>query len=532
MKVFRYVLAAFLVQMVSSLALAANLLVPGSYATIQGAVDAAANTGDEVHVTVAATYDEYVIVSGSKDLKIVGDVAGVIVASIGLNDSAQLTLDNITVTNKTARNNGDGVNQRSTGLLTLTNSAVSGCNLRGLVHESGGNIIMTNSSLTGNSFDGYDRTGSSGGGLTASGGCVIANNNRAGLMFEGGDTMTANISDTEIRGNNIGIYVAGSTNLSIAINSSLLLNNKQDQMLLAKQVQLTMDNVTLQHTSSPSFAGGIRFDSGAGTATSSSVVASNCQFLCPYNKNCFWVFHPVSINAVNCVFSGFSCAFEVNEQVAVDLTSCTVANTFNVPVSINGYDGDPVRTFTANRCRLTGGSAPFNLLNAVATEARLTNCVFEGGDVQVWSQGDQSMFDARNCTFAGDVITTAAMFIRRDNTLSLLANCIIDNTYNGVSGDTGVTLNNHNNMVRALNQNFVGITPGGSTILDTNPQFVQASSGPGTGNFHLKPISPAIGAGDNTLGVTVDYDNIPRGATNDMGAYKGPVSDVRDWVIY
>jgi hypothetical protein len=168
------------------------------------------------------------------------------------------------------------------------------------------------------------------------------------------------------------------------------------------------------------------------------------------------------------------------------------------------------------------------LLNAVATQANVSNCVFEGGDVQLWSQGDQSWLKAINCTLVGDNLTTAGMNFLGVSAQHLVANCIIEHTQLGLSAATGVAVANHHNLMNAITKNFQNVTSGTATLVNLDPKFVNAA----TADYHLQSDSPAVNAGDSTLGIAVDYDKKLRVAPYDLGAFEyitAPVNAVRHW---
>lgn len=535
-KILFTLIALMTLGLLSSTSYAASRLVPGSYATLQAAIDASAS-GDEVHVTAANTYEGAATIT-SKNLSIIGDVAGVVIhGTITSEGSSVVTLNNIKIYDSAF----DGVVQNSTGALTITNCVIDYNPGRGILHLSGGDITMTGSTISGSSFWGYDRAGGTGGKFTASGNCVFIEN-QAGLMVESGTNPTIELSNCEIKNNtSVGIYVTGAATVGTTINvsNSTLLNNRQDQVLLMAKVNLSMTNVNFTHTVKPTFMAGIRMDGTAPAADTSTVQLTGCTFTCPYSYVCMWMGHAANLTVNQCSFTGYSSTINVVDNATalatIALSDSQFSGNTSVPLSINGIDDYPTHVLTADRCRFTGGAAPFNLINALSTQATLTNCVFDGGDTQVWSQGTQAWLKARNCTLVGDAVTSSGLHFGNSSAEHLVANCIIDKTRLGLDGAEGVTVVNHHNMIRANEQNFVTITAGASTQENVDPQFVTASTGHGTGDFHLKATSPAKNAGDATLGVTVDYDKLARGAKVDIGAYEYPepfINASKYWNLY
>lgn len=509
---------------------AANRLVPGTYATVQAAVDAATTNTDTIVITTAGTYPGAVNIT-DKNLTIVAGVPGVVISgTITAYGQSTVNLKHLKISGTTF----DGVVQAGFGDLTMTSCTITGNPGRGVLQSSPGNVIITSSTLSNNSFDGFNRsTGTaSGGSLTVNGPSVIANNGRAGVLIETGPDGVATINGTLIRNNTVGVYVH--TDLaSVSLNNSTLLNNPQDQVLCDVKTTFAASNTTFTHTTAPTFMAGIRFDGAAGATGITSAQISGCHFKAAYPNNCLWLGHKTNLTINDTVIDGYSCSLNVADNSAaisnVVLTDSVFKGTTSVVIAFQGIDGNPAHTLAMTRCKLIGPTGtPSNLLNAVATQANVSNCIFEGGDVQLWSQGDQSWLKAINCTLVGDNLTTAGMNFLGVSAQHLVANCIIEHTQLGMSAATGVTVANHHNLMNAITKNFQNVTSGTATLVNLDPKFVNAA----TADYHLQSDSPAVNAGDSTLGIAVDYDKKLRVAPYDLGAFEyitAPVNAVRHW---
>ena len=143
------------------LAEAADLYVPGGYATIQSAVNAA-NSGDTINVA-AGTYNEAVYIT--KGIALVGAGSNsTTIAAQGLGDTNTVTF-NGTATNNASISNftimgatGDYPNGRgitcSNGSPSITNNTISG-NKEGIICDSSSPSI-TNNTISGNKYDGIN----------------------------------------------------------------------------------------------------------------------------------------------------------------------------------------------------------------------------------------------------------------------------------------------------------------------------------------------------------------------------------------
>lgn len=101
---------ALCLALASSAAFAVDRLVPGTHATIQAAIDAAASSGDRVLITAAGTYvgtvpiptkaDVSINIISGKNVTIEASVNGVILTGpVKVENTSTVTLTNVTITN-------------------------------------------------------------------------------------------------------------------------------------------------------------------------------------------------------------------------------------------------------------------------------------------------------------------------------------------------------------------------------------------------------------------------------------------------
>lgn len=505
-----------------SMAQAASRLVPGSYATIQAAVDAATD-GDEVHVTAAGTYQDNAngVTIDNKNISVIGDVAGVVInGQVKTSGAAVVTLNNLKIYDCAF----DGIDMASAGDLTVINCVVDYNPGRGLLHEGTGNVTVTGSTFSRQNFDGYCKGNPTAGNLTMSD-CVFNNNSRAAIMIEGGGG-THTFTNTQIHDNNVGIYTAGSAEMpTFTLNNCTLTDNPQDQMLITRKATINLTGCTVQNTKAPSFMAGIRLDGSAvGQTGRSTITLTNTNFSCPFEKNGNWWAHQADVTINGCSFTGYGPAIVLQDshnEVAITMNDTTFDGSIDTAQSvIAAYEQDPKgdaksTKLTLNRCTLTGGAG--DVISGAASEVTLTNCILKKGNSQVRSSGAQGWAKIKNCTMVGDAATTAVT-ITNTTTENLVANTIIDNAGKGLLAAAGSTVTNHHNLIRATAANLEGVTAGASTQLGANPLFVSAT------DLHLQATSPALNAGDATLGVVEDIAKAvrpaPAGSNPDLGAYE------------
>lgn len=141
------------------------------------------------------------------------------------------------------------------------------------------------------------------------------------------------------------------------------------------------------------------------------------------------------------------------------------------------------------------------------------------GIVSDWVAGSNLSFTAINNTVVGN---GNGILIDGDEPVDrfsgLVANNIVAlNSGEGLTVDSAFTVTNHHNLVfgNAGGDFFVA----GPGTLTADPLFV------GSGDFHLRPSSPAVNAGDNSVvpsAIAVDLDGNTRivGGAVDLGAFE------------
>jgi len=276
-----------------------------------------------------------------------------------------------------------------------------------------------------------------------------------------------------------------------------------------------------------------------------------------------------SLTVMNCTFSGNSATWDGGAIWCYSsnptITGCTFSG--NSAGQSGGaiycyYSGPTIRNcvFSSNYAPAEGGAIACNA-NSSPT---VTNCTFNGNSARQYGGAiacvNFSSPTITNCAFSSNsVIFNGGVLHCYDSSSPTLTNCTFSG--NSASGWGGViwctsssnpTLNNSvlwgdsasyggSNEIAAdsgctvtLNYCCVDNTGygGNGTIDDSNncihddPQFVDAANG----NYHLKPTSPCIDAGNNSYvpsGVTTDLDGNQRvvdggsgNAVVDIGAYE------------
>ncbi|MFM1936428.1 MAG: hypothetical protein RI990_1387 [Planctomycetota bacterium] len=242
----------------------------------------------------------------------------------------------------------------------------------------------------------------------------------------------------------------------------------------------------------------------------------------------------------NCIFQGNRCTFGGGAgyifTAQATFTDCQFLD--NVGGSYGGaFDTNNV-TSTFRRCVFKGNSA----VRAGAFETygggntTFENCLFtanratgSGGGAAIWIGVSSSIVRAYSCTFAGNTATSTAGGVNTTSGGTLNAyNCV----FWGNSGSAGQTAANQVNAGGGSNLVQHSIVQGGFTgtgNLNADPQFAGASGG----DFSLRPSSPAIDSGNNSLapsgGMASDLTGGPRywdvAGVVDTGVGAAPVID-------
>jgi hypothetical protein len=177
--------------------------------------------------------------------------------------------------------------------------------------------------------------------------------------------------------------------------------------------------------------------------------------------------------------------------------------------------------FTGNSSRYGAGMLNASGLNTSST-ATLINCLLNENLATVWGGGLCSVGSTVllvNCTFAanssplGSGLACGSPINVPDSNVTI-TNCILWDQNGEIWVDDDST-------VAITYSDIQGGWYTGEGNIDTDPLFMNQAGG----NYHLRPNSPCINAGDNSAvpsGVTTDLDSKPRiiNGTVDMGAYE------------
>ena len=262
-------------------------------------------------------------------------------------------------------------------------------------------------------------------------------------------------------------------------------------------------------------AGTSNYDKGGGLFIfqSGSPTIRNCRFIgnrCTFGGGAVYIFAAAG-TFIDCRFENnfggsFGGAFDMNN----------VVGTFERCVFIGNSAA------RAGACESFGGS-----------QTRYTNCIFRGntatgsgGCGALWI-GNSSSVTVRNSTFVANNATSLAGCIINTSGASTVANCILWAN----SGPGGTTSGNQvTNSGGTTNVSYSIVQSGfsGTGNLNINPDFLDQAAG----DFRLKPASPAIDSGSNSLvptGTTLDFDRLPRFVNDpdvsDTGVGTAPIVD-------
>ena len=260
--------------------------------------------------------------------------------------------------------------------------------------------------------------------------------------------------------------------------------------------------------------------------------------------NCYHVIVTVKDSSTTTELNGFSI---VNGNANGDGSNFTLeGSTFVYNNRGGGVYSVNSRLLFAN-CTIAGNSSSTDAggmsISSTIGAPSLYNCVFYGNFANI-NAGALSVNltspTITNCTFTGNTATNnGGAIANSQNANTVMKNCLIwNNRAAGVTGSSGASIFNSTSTPVISYSLVQGLTPAGTGNLDgitnaatTNyPQFttpLDPASAPSTaGDFRLLACSPVIDKGDATGAPTTDLDgntrvdNIPGGATMDMGAYE------------
>ncbi|RKY16118.1 MAG: hypothetical protein DRP63_06005, partial [Planctomycetota bacterium] len=299
-----------------------------------------------------------------------------------------------------------------------------------------------------------------------------------------------------------------------------------------------VDNFVIENGSA-AYGGAIYCDGGSPTLTNCTLSGNKAT---SGNGGAISCGNSSSPTVSNCTFSGNS-ATSNGGAIYCDggsprITNCTFSGN-----RVTGGNGGAIccensSSPTVSNCAFSGNSTNFSggAIYCDGSSPSVTNCTLCGNH-SVWDGGAiycyGSSLTITNCTFSGNSADYSGGAICCDSSTPTLNNCILWGNTASSSGNEIYTADSGSSCT--LNCCCVDDTGyGGQTgnITENNcifaePQFVDATGG----DYHLKPTSPCIDAGDNTLlpsGVTTDLEGNQRivdgdndgTATVDIGAYE------------
>jgi predicted outer membrane repeat protein len=455
----------------------------------------------------------------------------------------------VSLENLTSRNSKGGAvrgGDSFTNCIFTGNSVSGGGSCGGAVYGGG---TFTNCTFAGNSTMGdYSYGGAVYGGGTFIN-CTFTSSStttghgavRAGGAVSG-DGIFTNCTFTSNKGS--AVFGSGTfTNCTFASNSDGAV------WLDYRSSSVTFTNCTFTSNYSAVYYNGVgnsvtatdcTFTSNSGYAVHVShgkVTFTNCTVTSNSNGAAVWVDQGSSGTFTNCTFTNNSngAAVWVDQGSSGTFTNCTFTNNS----AKNGgavYGGGTFTncTFTSNSATGSGG--------AVSGDGIFTNCTFtgnsaegEGGAVSGGSSFVNCLFyknsaysggvirssgEVINCTFYGNSAKEEGGAIRGSK--SIINSIFYKNMAGGKDNDIASTESSMEIDYSLVSYLKGAANFGAHNIMMVNPKFVD----PEQGDFHLRPDSPCVNAGNEVPEAfkerPLDLDGKPRvvGGKIDMGAYE------------
>ncbi len=479
------------------LAQAAMLNVPGSYPTIQSAIDVAGN-GDTVLVA-DGTYVENINFngraitvrseSGAASAIIDGAQSGSVVTFNSAEGSGSV-LDGFTITNGsgtydgTEGNDGGGIYCRASSP-TIINCFVTGNTANA---GSGGGIYCSSSSSPT---------------ITS---CVISNN----MATWGGGVMCLSSSPTI-------------TDCTISDNTAMSFGGGIDCEWSASP---TIENCTIRDNTVTSSGGG----GGIDCSTSSSPSINNCTIMgnTANHGGGISCWYDSSPHITNCIISsntanrggGIYCSdayFPGNGNSSSPvITNCKLSG------NTAEYEGGGIGCYKSSpsisNCTISGNTAKWGggIRCGVSSSPKITNCVLSGNVANSSGGGIGCSFSSSptivNCTIGGNTATYFGGGIScKESSSSTVINSIL--WWNSADSSPNEIYLDGTGTINVSYSNIWGGWSGTGNI-NINPLFFDsrpASEAPTlAGNYHLKSSSPCIDAGTATDAPTDDIDSDAR----------------------
>ena len=487
---------------------AAVLHVPAEYPTIQAALDAAANTGDEI-IVAPGTYPEAInFVGKAVYLHSADGPAVTIIDATGLytgvrcisDEGPNSILEGLTIMGGLNGYGGGMYNRNSRP--TVTNCTFSGNGAAmygGGMYNSSSSPTVTHCTFQGNLCSGVSVAG---GGIYCAGGdltvtdCTFSDNSCSGAAGIGG-----------------AIYSAGGT-LTVT-GCTFSANSCSGASGVGGAIYSVGGSARVTDCS---FTGNSAdWASGAWYSTHNTATLSACTF--------------VRNQAVN--EDGGGGAVVIQYSGHANLNGCSFSENFSGCCGGGIWCGDQSSVDLTN-CAFSANSVTWNgagLQLARGGTGRLRNCLFSSnstgsaGGAGVWCAA-QSTVSLTNCTFSANLATGGTAVLLWDSS-GQMANSIL-------WGDTPDEIALYGSTLTVAYSDVQGGYSGIGNI-DADPFFVDRNNG----KFRLRAGSPCIDAGDNTAvppGITTDLDGNPRfvdipcgpdtgygsAPIVDMGAYEAP----------
>ncbi|MGJ1368757.1 MBG domain-containing protein [Sphingobacterium spiritivorum] len=305
----------------------------------------------------------------------------------------------------------------------------------------------------------------------------------------------------------------------------------------------TLSNVTLSNNTAT--LGGGMYNYNSSPALSNVILSNNTATYYGggmYNYNSSPALSNVTLSNNTAPFGGGM----LNYNSSPTLSSVTISN--NTATNGAGIYNN-ISSLTISQSKFAGntaadaGGAVYNLNASVkVNNSSITGNKANWGGAVFKEGGGTDIF--LNCTIAGNYAGSdgGGINTKTSNTTTNLINTIVYGNTKTASADASDIRNDDGNAIINVNYSSYGavtgtIAGGNNTTANpifTNPTLPTSANTPNTtGDYTLKPGSPAIGAGDNTLytsnggNLTADKDlaGSPRltGSNIDMGAYEALV---------